>query len=104
MRCTSLGGGSTHFGVYQFVEKCLYLGSEISLTVRHRTRSSGGGRGFLSLPRWMRPLQPLHLDIFPCTKYNTNGSPTAGLVGGRNEKQRMARELCRVLIFSSSNR
>ena len=76
----SSGDDSIHSVVCMSVDKCLCLGFGIPQTPRRRTRSSGGGRGFLSSPRRMRPLQPLHLEIFPCTKHKTNGSPTAGRV------------------------
>ena len=75
----SSGDGSTHSVVCVSVEKWQCWGFEISQTPCV-ARSSGGGRGFPSSPRRMRPLQPLHLDIFPCTKHPANGSPTAGLV------------------------
>ncbi len=80
LRMSSLNG-SRHFVVSVTAEIRLYLGFGIlhSQNVEGQYHAPGGGRGFFSSPRQMRPLQPLHLEMFPWTKHTANGSPTAGL-------------------------
>ena len=41
---------------------------------------SGGGRGLLSGPRRIFPLQPLHLETLPKRRATQNGDSTDGLV------------------------
>ena len=41
------------------------------------TKSSGGGKGFLSGPRAILPLHPLQREMLPCIKHNQNGLSTS---------------------------
>ena len=44
-----------------------------------RTKLSGGGRGLLSGPRDIFPLQPLHLETLPKRRVTQKGVSTIGL-------------------------